>query len=600
MIKKFQSIINDSAPLISVATVILLWLFVSEGEIVPSYMLPSPGDVVKVFFTDTGVLLSHALVTVQEAIYGLLLGTSLGFVIAVLMDRFDFLYKAFYPLIVISQTVPTIAIAPLLVLWMGFSMAPKITLVVLTTFFPITVSLLDGFKSADKDEINLIRSMGGGRLQIFRHVKLPSAAEQFFSGLKVSASYSIVGAVISEWLGGFEGLGVYMTRVKKAYAFDKMFAVIILISALSLMLMALIGLMRGYVLRYKKEKRSQKERSVKMKKIICIVLAAILVIGAFALYNKSDDKKEELTQITLCLDWTPNTNHTGFFVADKLGYYEEAGIEISIVQPPENGAELMTASGQAQFGISFQDTLADLYSAENAPEITSVAAILQHNTSGIISRKGEGMTSPKGLEGKRYSTWDWSIEKATVSYVMEKDGGDYGKLQLIPNVVTNEAEALKNGDTDAIWIYYAWAGVACEMAELDFDYFAFTDIDKVFDYYTPVIVANNAFLEESPETARAFLEATRKGYEFAVRNPEDAAKMLVEGDTTGSLDSSLDFVTASQKWISEKYIDDAEQWGIFDADRWNAYYSWVYSEGLITKEIPEDFGFTNEFIKVAD
>lgn len=226
-------------------------------------MLPSPTDVVKVFFTDTEILLSHAAVTVQEALYGLLLGTAIGFVIAVVMDRFEFLYKAFYPLLVISQTIPTIAVAPLLVLWMGFSMAPKITLVVLTTFFPVSVSLLDGFKSADRDEINLIRSMGGSRFQIFRHVKLPSAAEQFFSGLKVSASYSVVGAVISEWLGGFEGLGVYMTRVKKAYAFDKMFAVIILISALSLLLMALITVLRNYVLRYKKDRHSIRKRFLK-------------------------------------------------------------------------------------------------------------------------------------------------------------------------------------------------------------------------------------------------------------------------------------------------------------------------------------------------
>ena len=331
-----------------------------------------------------------------------------------------------------------------------------------------------------------------------------------------------------------------------------------------------------------------------MKKIICILFCFVILFTVTACGNGAE--KKELTEITLCLDWTPNTNHTGFFVADKLGYYEDAGIKISIVQPPENGSELMVASGRAQFGISFQDTLADLFSAENPPEITSVAAVIQHNTSGIIARKGEGVTSPKGLEGKRYSTWDWPIEQATVRYVMEKDGGDYSKLQLIPNIVTNEAEALKNKDTDAIWIYYGWAGIACERAELDFDYFAFTDIDPVFDYYTPVIVANNDFLKENPETAKAFLAATKKGYEFAVKNPAEAAKMLVEGDTTGSLNGSLDFVTASLEWISKKYIDDAESWGVFDAERWNAYYSWVYKEGLIEYKIPENFGFTNDFL----
>ena len=252
MTKKFQSITDKAAPLISVAAIVLVWLFVCEGEIVPSYMLPSPVSVVKSFVGDFSLLMSHAAVTIQEAVLGLLIGTFLGFIFAVIMDRFSFLYKALYPVLIISQTIPTIAIAPLLVLWMGFSMAPKITLVVITTFFPIAVSLLDGFKSVDSDEISLMRSMGANNLQIFRHVKLPSAMEQFFSGLKVSASYAVVGAVISEWLGGFEGLGVYMTRVKKAYAFDKMFAVIILVSMVSLLLMAVVALLKRVVMPYKK------------------------------------------------------------------------------------------------------------------------------------------------------------------------------------------------------------------------------------------------------------------------------------------------------------------------------------------------------------
>ena len=254
MIKKYQNITNKIAPVISLLVLGGVWLFVSEGEIVPSYMLPSPADVIRAFTSDFSLLMSHAAVTLQEALYGLLIGTGLGFILAVLMDRFDFLYKALYPILVITQTIPTIAIAPLLVLWMGFSMAPKITLVVLTTFFPIAISLLDGFKSVDPDSINLIRSMGGGNFKIFRHIKLPGAMEQFFSGFKVSASYSVVGAVISEWLGGFEGLGVYMTRVKKAYAFDKMFAVIILVSLVSLALMGAVAIMKNIAMPYKRKK----------------------------------------------------------------------------------------------------------------------------------------------------------------------------------------------------------------------------------------------------------------------------------------------------------------------------------------------------------
>lgn len=212
-------------------------------EFVPAYMLPSPIDVVKAFADNFSIMMKQAAVTLQETLYGLLIGIAIAFVIASLMDRFTIINKALYPVLVVTQTIPTIAIAPLLVLWMGFGMAPKITLVVITTFFPIAIGLLNGFQSVYEDAINLMRSMGARRLQIFRIIKLPNATASFFSGLRISAAYAVVGAVVSEWLGGFEGLGVYMTRVKKAYAFDKMFAVIVFISAISLVLMGIVVLL---------------------------------------------------------------------------------------------------------------------------------------------------------------------------------------------------------------------------------------------------------------------------------------------------------------------------------------------------------------------
>mgnify|MGYP002613203480 FL=1 len=254
MTKKLQSITNKTAPLIAVAVIVLIWYICSDREVIPAYMLPSPYDVVKAFIDNFSVMMKQASVTLQEACYGLLIGVALAFIVATLMDRFSFLHKAIYPILVITQTIPTIAIAPLLVLWMGFGMAPKITLVVLTTFFPIAIGLLGGFAGADEDAINLMRAMGANRYQIFKYVKLPNAMPSFFSGLRVSASYSVVGAVISEWLGGFEGLGVYMTRVKKAYAFDKMFAVIVFISIISLLLMALVNLLEKTVMPWKRIK----------------------------------------------------------------------------------------------------------------------------------------------------------------------------------------------------------------------------------------------------------------------------------------------------------------------------------------------------------
>ena len=158
---------------------------------------------------------------------------------------------------------------------------------------------------------------------------------------------------------------------------------------------------------------------------------------------------------------------------------------------PEDGAEVLVASGKAQFGVSFQDYIAPGLVGDDPLPITAVAAIIQHNTSGIVSRKGEGMDRPTGLAGHKYATWDLPVEKATLAQVMAADGGDFAEVECIPSTVTDEVSALKSGSVDAIWIYYAWAGKACEVAGLETDYFAFADIDPVFDFYTPVIIAND-------------------------------------------------------------------------------------------------------------
>ena len=243
MIRKSQNTIRNKAPaLAALVLLLLIWELVSVSGLVPRYMLPSPVDVGRAFVRDLPALGRNLLVTLQEAFYGLFLGFLIGFLFAVVMDSCQVLYRALYPILVITQTIPTVAIAPLLVLWFGYEMTPKIVLIVLVTFFPVTVGLLDGFKSADRDAVGLLRSMGAGSWQIFRYIKLPSAMPQLFSGLRIASAYSVVGAVISEWLGGFSGLGVYMTRVKKAFAFDKMFAVIFLISAVSLLLMGAVDL----------------------------------------------------------------------------------------------------------------------------------------------------------------------------------------------------------------------------------------------------------------------------------------------------------------------------------------------------------------------
>ena len=231
-------------PLISIVAILAIWEGLCIFEIVPSFMLPSPAETVKAFFGDFDVLMVHLRVTLVEALVGTAVGVIIGFIAAVLMDMWEPAYKAMYPVIVVTQTIPAVAIAPLLVLWFGYNMMPKIILIVLITFFPIVVGTLDGFRSVDRDQLDLMRSMGASRWQVFRHVKFQGALPNFFSGLRITVAYAVVGAVLAEWLGGFAGLGVYMTRVRHSFAYDKMFAVIFLISIVSLLLIWLVNLIQ--------------------------------------------------------------------------------------------------------------------------------------------------------------------------------------------------------------------------------------------------------------------------------------------------------------------------------------------------------------------
>lgn len=266
MRRKLQNITNKTTsirksesrfsvwPVVAIFIILAAWQAISGTGLVPKYLLPSPIDVAKSFVADFGLLMSNARVTLTEAFVGLAFGVAVGFVMAALMDRFDKLYQAFYPLVVLTQTVPTVAIAPLLVLWFGYEMLPKVILIVIVTFFPITVSLLDGFRSVDKDTISLMRSMGASKIQIFWFVKFPGSLGQFFASLRIACSYAVVGAVISEWLGGFNGLGVYMIKVKKAFSFDKMFAVIFIISVISLLLMGAVNLLQKKCMPWEEKK----------------------------------------------------------------------------------------------------------------------------------------------------------------------------------------------------------------------------------------------------------------------------------------------------------------------------------------------------------
>lgn len=337
----------------------------------------------------------------------------------------------------------------------------------------------------------------------------------------------------------------------------------------------------------------------KYSKILALVLALVLTFSLVSCAKSSNDENkpaDEAKEIIVSLDWTPNTNHTGLYVALANGYYADAGLNVKIVQPPEGDAIAACSSGQVQFAVGYQDLLLPAFTSETPMDVTAVAALLQHNTSCIVSKKGAGMDTPKGLEGKQYLTWQSPIELAMMKSVVEADGGDFSKVEQIPDVPTDEAQDVNANPNHAIWIYYGWGGINAEVNNIEVDTFFFKDLNPVFDYYSPVLVANNQLIKDDPETVKAFLAATQKGYEYAVSNPDEAAQILIDSDDTGALDGCEELVKASQKWMADQYVADAPKWGYIDPARWNAFYNWVADEKIIDEKLPENTGFTNDYL----
>lgn len=240
MKKRNQNIKNRIYPVIFFMGFLIVWEAASRFGAFPPFILPSPSNIVISLVTGFTSMQFDILITLYEALTGFIIAIILSVLIAIIMDSFIGFKKTIYPILIISQTVPIIIIAPLFIIWFGYGYAPKIIIVTLICFFPITVSLLQSLISVDKEQIDLLRSMGASRFQIYRFVKIPSAMPGFFSGLKIAATYSIMGATIGEWVGGKNGLGVYMIRAKQAFQTDRVFAAILVIVVLSILLLKII------------------------------------------------------------------------------------------------------------------------------------------------------------------------------------------------------------------------------------------------------------------------------------------------------------------------------------------------------------------------
>lgn len=328
------------------------------------------------------------------------------------------------------------------------------------------------------------------------------------------------------------------------------------------------------------------------KKNLWGLLLVFMVVILAACQTEDSTENNELSEIELILDWVPNTNHSGLFVAEAKGYFEDAGLKVTIRRPPEGGGTELVGSGNAEFGISFQDTLAAPF-AQGLP-VTVVASIINHNTSGIISHEEAGIETAADMAGKSYGTWNEPIETALVQYIVEADGGNYDEVELVPNQADNSVVGLANEMFDSAWIYYAWDGVMADYQEVPTNFFYLTDFAEELDFYSPVIIANNDYLENNPDEAKAVIQAIKKGYQYAIDFPMEAADLLISN--APELAEQRDFVLASQMWINEQYANSPDEWGYIDQERWNAFYKWLYDNDLVNVDLTENELFTNEYL----
>jgi ABC-type nitrate/sulfonate/bicarbonate transport system substrate-binding protein len=328
-----------------------------------------------------------------------------------------------------------------------------------------------------------------------------------------------------------------------------------------------------------------------MKRLTAVLMAVIIPTAFAGCNSKEQPKVEPLRKVTFVLDWTPNTNHTGIYAAQNQGFFKEQGLDVEIIQPTEGTSDSIVASGTAQFGISYQEGVT-LARAEGVP-LVSLAAVIQHNTSGFASLKDKNILSPKDFEGKIYGGWGSPIEEATIKYLMDKAGADYSKVKIISTGDADFFQASSSGQIDFAWIFEGWAGIEAKQKGMELNYIDLGKEAPVFDYYTPVIITNEETLKNDEQLVKAFMTGAKKGYEYAIKNPEKAADILIQAVP----EINKELVKESQKFLSERYQAEAAYWGYQKEEVWQNYTNWLFENGFIKEKIDVTKAYTNKFVE---
>lgn len=324
------------------------------------------------------------------------------------------------------------------------------------------------------------------------------------------------------------------------------------------------------------------------KKATAVCMAAMMAAGMGCVAQA--DEGTELKEVTVVLDYVPNTNHTGMYVALDKGYYEEEGLDVEIIEPTDGATATLVAQQKGTFGISYQEDVTIALTAEDPLPIKAIATLIQHNTSGFVSLEDSGIESPADFEGKTYAGWGGPGESAVLEACMTQAGKDFSKLNMVISDGSG-FEALGKS-CDVMWFFEAWDNIIADMNGTKLNYMACRDLDERLDYYTPIIIASDAVLESDPEMVEAFLRATEKGYQDAIADPEAAAEVL----SSYAPNYDIELLKRSQEYLADKYMEDTEVWGEMKDEVWDNYSEFLAEYGVIEEAIPASQCYTNEFL----
>lgn len=336
-------------------------------------------------------------------------------------------------------------------------------------------------------------------------------------------------------------------------------------------------------------------RTHRPRRTALAVLAVVALLGAAACSDGGDDDattEEGLEPVTVVLEWSPNTNHSGVYLAQAEGWYADAGLDVEVVEPGDAGSLQVLGSGQADVAFTVQEELVPAR-AEGVPAV-GIGAVIEHNTSSLLSLAEDGISRPADLAGHRYGGFGGQLETELIERMVECDGGDPSEVEMTEVGEADYRLGLTRDQYDAVWIFDAWDGIRLgEVEGLDTETIPFTDHeDCIPDWYTPMLATSEEELDQRPEVLADFMEVTARGYREAMADPQASADALLAAVP----DLDPDLVERSSEYLSTRYAEDPEQWGLMTEERWTDFVAFLVDAGLIEEPIDVDAAYTNELL----